>query len=203
MKLYFVRHGQSEANILKIVYNRGDKYGLTEKGVEEVKGLVREFKEIKFDKIFTSPLLRAKQTAGIIAEALKLDYEITDSLREFDVGILNGTGDEKSFQLEHEIMQTWMVQNNWDARIEAGENYYDVKERFLNLIDQIKTKEYENIILVSHGGILQCMLPFIGSNLKFHYCHENLLKNANYAVLETSGDIFTCIRYGNAIKDIY
>lgn len=86
MKFYFVRHGESEANILHEMSNRGWKHGLTEKGREQAAALAHNLLPIKARKIFPSPLMRAVQTAEILAEALGLEMEVTDALCEFDCG---------------------------------------------------------------------------------------------------------------------
>ncbi|HAK41638.1 MAG TPA: hypothetical protein DCM59_01470, partial [Clostridium sp.] len=64
---------------------------------------------IEIHKIYSSPLLRAKETARIIADKWNLDFEITGALREFDVGILEETGDESTFEKEREIVDQWLI----------------------------------------------------------------------------------------------
>lgn len=126
MKLYFIRHGQSETNFLNILYNRGIKYGLTQKGKMQVQTLAEKIGELKIDKIYTSPLLRAVETTEILSQKLCIPYEITSSLSEFDVGTLENKGDEKTFQIEQHVVQEWLLRKNWDARFEDGESYNDI-----------------------------------------------------------------------------
>ena len=197
MKVWLVRHGESEANILNILYNRGDKYGLTQKGIEQVNKLLLELKDIKVHKIYSSPLLRAKETARIIADNWNLDFEVTKALGEFDVGILDETGEESTFHKEQEIVEQWLIDKKWDVKFEEGESYNEIKERFLNFFKSLKIKSDENVVLVSHGGLIQCMVPLICENLSFIYCHKKLLKNAEYALLEINKDKVICIKYGN------
>jgi broad specificity phosphatase PhoE len=197
MKVWLVRHGESEANILNILYNRGDKYGLTQKGIEQVNKLLLELKDIKIHKIYSSPLLRAKETARIVADNWNLDFEVTKALSEFDVGILDETGEESTFHKEQEIVEQWLIDKKWDVKFEDGESYNEIKERFLNLFESLKIKSDENVVLVSHGGLIQCMVPLICENLSFIYCHKKLLKNAEYALLEINKDKVICIKYGN------
>jgi len=196
MKVWLVRHGESESNLLNILYNRGEKYGLTQNGIEQVNKLLLELKDIEIHKIYSSPLLRAKETARIIADKWNLDFEITRALREFDVGILDETGDESTFQKEQEIVDQWLIDKKWDVKFEDGESYNEIKERFLQFFESLKMKADENIVLVSHGGLIQCMVPFICDNLSFAYCYKKLLKNAEYALLEINEDKVKCIKYG-------
>ncbi len=197
MKIYFVRHGESETNVLNILYNREDGYGLTDKGTRQVKELAAELSGVNFEKVYASPLLRAKQTAEILADGHGTEIEVTDALREFDVGFLDGTGTDETFEKERELVDEWLLRKNWDARIEGGESYNELKGRFLRLFENVKTKEYENVLLVGHGGIIQCMTPFVCENIGFETCREILLKNARYVLMETDGEKTKCLQYGD------
>src|SRR5215510_3422657 len=95
MKIYFARHGESEANLLHEFSNRGVKHGLTQKGRAQAAELAVELAAKPILRIYSSPLLRATQTAGILAEALGLEVEVTDALREYDCGVLEGRADEE------------------------------------------------------------------------------------------------------------
>ena len=68
MRLYFIRHGESEANVLHEISNRGAKHGLTEKGRAQVAALAQKLGAIPFVKLYSSPLLRAIQTAEILSQ---------------------------------------------------------------------------------------------------------------------------------------
>ena len=90
MRLYFTRHGESQANLLHEISNRGLRYGLSSKGREQAHALTQHLEGQGITKIYSSPLLRAIETSIILANSLKLDYEITDALREYECGILEG-----------------------------------------------------------------------------------------------------------------
>jgi broad specificity phosphatase PhoE len=96
MRLYFARHGESEANILKEFSNRPGKHGLTDKGKRQAERLADNLKSVHFTALYYSPILRAVQTADITAKRLNITYETKDALREYDVGILEGKSDEAS-----------------------------------------------------------------------------------------------------------
>jgi bisphosphoglycerate-dependent phosphoglycerate mutase len=80
LRFYFVRHGESEANSLHIVSNRDLPHGLTAKGREQADMLANQLASSGITKIFTSPLLRARQTAAILAHALGLEVVVSDAL---------------------------------------------------------------------------------------------------------------------------
>jgi len=81
IKFYFVRHGQSEANAARLIADSTPK--LTKLGREQAIETANSLKDIKITKILTSPLIRARQTAEIIASELGLhvgDIEVVDEL---------------------------------------------------------------------------------------------------------------------------
>ncbi len=72
MRLYFVRHGESEANLARQFSNRGFKHPLTPRGVTQATELAARLAGQGIAQIYTSPLQRAAQTAEILAEAWDL-----------------------------------------------------------------------------------------------------------------------------------
>jgi bisphosphoglycerate-dependent phosphoglycerate mutase len=67
MKLYFVRHGESEANLLHEFSNRGHKHGLTTHGKAQATTLAHRLRGAGVTHLFSSPLLRALETTAILA----------------------------------------------------------------------------------------------------------------------------------------
>lgn len=87
MKVYIVRHGQVPHNALK-QYNTTDE-DLTELGIQQAIELRDKIKDMKFDVIFSSPLIRAKHTADII-NINNYNIIIDDRLTERSCGDLSG-----------------------------------------------------------------------------------------------------------------
>lgn len=94
MRIYFVRHGESQANLLHEISNRGLQHGLTRQGREQALTLARHLQSLSIACIYSSPLLRAIETSILIANQLGLDYEVVAALREYDCGIVEGRSDE-------------------------------------------------------------------------------------------------------------
>ncbi|MFO7662130.1 MAG: histidine phosphatase family protein, partial [Chloroflexota bacterium] len=76
MKLIFARHGESLANILHEISNRGLKHPLTSNGREQAAALAQALAFRSLDHIYTSPILRAIETAVIVAHRLGVEYEV-------------------------------------------------------------------------------------------------------------------------------
>lgn len=87
LKILFVRHGESQANLDQVFANRvGIPGNLTQNGVAQAHALALEL----VTYVYTSPLARARQTADIIAQVLRTPATVTDALREYDVGDFEG-----------------------------------------------------------------------------------------------------------------
>jgi probable phosphoglycerate mutase len=168
VKIYFTRHGESEANLIHEISNRGFRHPLTEKGRQMAFDLAETLQGIPFKTIYASPVTRATQTGQILGEILGIPVEITDALREYDCGIIEGRSDEVAWDTWKWLWAQWFEHGNLTAKIEGGETFLDVKARFVPLIDNLVNDYHdtdENFILVGHGGTYSIGLPLVLSNI--------------------------------------
>lgn len=142
MKIYIVRHGQVPHNALK-QYNTLDE-DLTETGVQQARGLREKIKDNHFDIIISSPLIRAKHTAEILAEGNKIVFD--DRIKERDVGDLSGKPLEATNREEY-----W----NYYTKLQQGtsENIQEFFKRVYDFLDELKTKDYKSVLIVAHSGV--------------------------------------------------
>lgn len=142
-KIYLLRHGQTEWSLSGQHTGLTD-IALTEIGKEEAQALSKAIKDVKFEKVFSSPLQRAKDTAKIAG--LK-NIEITSDLLEWNYGEYEGkkTDDIKKGNPH------W---NLFEDNAPGGETGEDVAKRVDHLIHQIRSLE-GNVALVSHGHLLR------------------------------------------------
>jgi len=89
--IIFVRHGESESNVAKIQANEIDKYPLTARGRLQVEQLTQELALTRPNALYSSPVLRAAQTAEIISRRLNVQVQANVALTERDWGRANGT----------------------------------------------------------------------------------------------------------------
>lgn len=142
--LYFVRHGESEANAAKRIAGSQES-PLTNRGREQAKKLGRELLEtgILFDHIISSPLERAHHTAEIIAEHIDFPKEeivIEESVRERSAGILEG-------ELKREVFKMRPKES-----VMHGEPFDVFAARALQFWQ--KAQELDgNVLLVAHSGV--------------------------------------------------
>lgn len=143
MKVYIVRHGQVPHNALG-KYSTADE-DLTEVGINQAEELRKKIKDIHFDIVVSSPLLRATHTEYILT-----NYDnsiITDErLRERSCGTLS----EQSLEVTNRE-EYW----NYYSEIQYGinENIKDFFKRVFNFLDELKTKDYKSVLIVAHSGV--------------------------------------------------
>lgn len=200
MILHFVRHGESEANLLWEFSNGLGKHPLTEKGRQQVHELALKLKGLPITACYTSPILRALETAQIICADLGIPYEITGALREFDVGIFEGRSDETSWTQFTEMMSAWMQQKDWDQRIEQGESFLDIQSRFVSFIEHLIQQHgasLAHILLVGHGGTYHTMLPLILRNIDFDFSRQHHIPNTAMIIAELTPEGLVCRQWGD------
>jgi probable phosphoglycerate mutase len=194
MKLYFVRHGESQANLLHVISNRDSSHGLTARGRQQASALAESLRGAGSRRILTSPLLRAVQTAEILSDALGIDVEATDALREFDCGIAEGRTDPEAWELHRQVMKAWLQDGNPAARIEQGESLIDIQDRFLPFVEcLVEDAGSFAPILVGHGGIYLCILPSLLRNVREAAALP--FPNASYVLAEARPEGLVCLEW--------
>lgn len=150
-KIYLVRHGEAE-NPEKVNYGRLPGFGLSRLGIEQAEKLKKIFSGKKVSAIYSSPLLRTKQTATIIANG-KLKVSYSKNLLEVDFGKLEGK------PLAHTLNQRKTASS---ASNFPKESYLAVQKRMVGEIFRIaKRNPGKNILVLSHADpILTARLFF-------------------------------------------
>jgi broad specificity phosphatase PhoE len=140
--IYIVRHGQTD-------WNNSGRYGgqidveLNKVGIEQAKNLRNILKNIKFDKVYVSPLKRTLKTATIIYDG---DLIIDDRIKERSNGELEG-------KLKSDIKES-IDFNDPDEHRYNIENIIDFRKRIKSFYDDILYNYHgENILIVTHAGV--------------------------------------------------
>jgi probable phosphoglycerate mutase len=201
MRLYFARHGESEANVQQVFWNGAQGYGLTARGRAQAGQLADRLYDISFAALYSSPVLRARQTAQILSRRLDLPYQMHDGLREYDVGILEGRlYDDQAWQIYWAIEARWAKERDYTARIEGGESYEDMVARFAPLIEDLEDRygqDQENVLLIGHGGLYRHMLPRLLDNVDVAYAQSHAIDYTTPIVAERRQDRWHCLRWGD------
>ena len=205
-KLVLLRHGQSQWN-LENRFTGWKNVPLTEQGIKEAKnaGYLIKKNNIIFDKIFSSVLKRANQTAELaIKEAdmnqfiskNELIYTRDQSLNERDYGDLVGLNKaETAEKFGKEQVHIW--RRSYDTSPPNGESLKDVVERVSPYFDK-KIKpllmEEKNIMIAAHGNSLRAILIKV-----------NLYKPEDISSIEIPTGSPLCLEYnkGELVKNYY
>ncbi len=152
---YLLRHGHSMRQVTGILgsYPEADPFPLTPKGVKQITKIAEGLLRKNIDLIFSSDLLRTKQTAEIIGKKLGAQIIYDARLRELNVGIFNGKHIREFgayFRKEGETIQEHYLRR-FVERPPQGENWVDVEKRVFDLLAAIEKKyQGKRIVLVSH-----------------------------------------------------
>ncbi len=196
MKLYFVRHGESDANVQHVISNRESAFHLTPQGQVQAHTLAETLRDISMTAIYASPVLRARETADVVSRSFHLPYQVTEALREYDCGILEEKSDEESWKLHSEIAEDWALNHNYLRKPEGGESFLDIQNRFLPFIESLKDGIDKHILLIGHGGLFHLMLPLILTNIDNEFVRSHGLGHTEYVLAEYLSGEFICRAWG-------
>ncbi|MGQ9781508.1 MAG: histidine phosphatase family protein [Nitrososphaeria archaeon] len=132
-----IRHGESSGNINRVISNDYDGHPLTPKGRKQATVVGKELEGIKIDNIYTSPVLRARETAEIIAEFIGCTVIIDERLKERNFGDLNNKN------VDEIDWKTLLLKGKY-RNLESWEDMY---HRILNFV---KERNEDIVVLVSH-----------------------------------------------------
>jgi probable phosphoglycerate mutase len=194
MKLYFARHGESEANVLRVISNRGQVHGLTEKGRAQALALAERLRGTGVARVVASPLLRAAQTGAIVAAQLGVPCDSAGGLREPDCGMAEGRADAEAWALHASLWEQWLVHLRWDTCIPGGESFNDVQRRFVPLVESLLDAG-QDVVLVGHGMLFIIMLPLVLNNLPRAWLKGRDFPNPACVIAESGADGLTCLEW--------
>ena len=197
MKLYFIRHGESEANVQHVISNLESPYELTETGKQQAQALAKSLRDIQLTAIYSSPVLRARQTADIVSQSFNVTYQITEALREYDCGNLEGKSDDISWMLHRKYSNDWILHNAPLSKPEGGENFVDIQNRFLPFIESLKQSMSEHTLLIGHSGLFQLMLPLVLTNIDHDFVSSHGMGHTECVIAKLQTDSFTCLQWGD------
>jgi alpha-ribazole phosphatase/probable phosphoglycerate mutase len=175
MILTFLRHAQVEKEYIG-KYNGHIDIPISQYGREQSKELAKKLSKIKFDKIYCSDLLRAKQTLEIINPTQEAIY--SKELREKSWGEDEGKSyDEICIKKKIEYINF----EQWISKLD-GETIKNYKKRIENYFDNVILKnDCQNILIVTHSGVIKTFI-----SLKYNHTMEDAFKiNIPYASYKT------------------
>ncbi len=186
-EIFIVRHGETEFNKRHIVQGSGVDSSLNDTGRAQAQALFDFYKDVDFDLVITSALVRTKETAkGFLDKNIK---HIADAdINEISWGIFEGKGNDDvkvSMKEAYKALNQKWEQEDYDARIEGGESAAEMAHRLGRFLEKLKAREEEKILVVMHGRAIRCFICIIeGRPIK----HMNDYEHANTGVYKVMQD---------------
>jgi len=150
--ILLARHGETDWNSERRWQGHADQ-PLNDVGREQAGELAETLADRAIDVVYSSDLVRAHETALIIAERLELRVEVDAGLREVDVGDWAGRllteiedADPEAFQLWRQGRKAW----------NGGESYEEMGERVVAAVLRLAARHPgQTLLIVTHGGSIR------------------------------------------------
>lgn len=157
MKLYLIRHGQTDWNTQGRVQGSIDSE-LNETSLAQAKELGTVFREEGFqpDIIFSSRQKRAKKTAEILRETLGIQVETREGLEEMKLGVWEGMTWAEIKETYPREFDAWTYEFG-HVKTPSGESYQQVLDRALVVLREIIALPYKEAVIVTHGAVINAL----------------------------------------------
>ena len=145
MKLYISRHGQTPWNVEDLICGRTD-VPLTEVGQQQALRLAESALDKGIDVILCSPMLRARQTAQAVSDAIGVPVQIDERLMELNFGVFEG---KSRFDPDFRHIRA-----QFPTRYPGGESAFDLAHRVYGCLEDVQREHGgKTVLLVCHGGV--------------------------------------------------
>lgn len=186
--MYLVRHGQTRWNVEKRVQGL-KQVPLNKAGKKQALALKRKFQKIGLDRIYTSPALRTRQTAKIIANGMP--FTVVTGFSEREMGVLTGLNGVEIKKLIPDIEEQWARDGiDWKPSKWDGETLREFQKRaitaFKNLIKQNKGKR---VLVVAHGSVIKSLVHWLHGGKPEDYLHVKEIENAEIVCITINKEL--------------
>lgn len=177
INLFLVRHGRQNSTLCNVDVE------LSPEGCIQAELLGERLINYNIDALYSSNLVRARQTAEILNKTLGLEHRIREDIKEISFGLMEGKSDE--YNDEHfrdfKIEQQKLLE---DIPYPGGENGTSVYERAMPVIQDIIQSGNNNIVIVTHGGTIRVLMAALfGKNQAKRFLFGVSLENTSITQL--------------------
>jgi broad specificity phosphatase PhoE len=201
--VFLIRHGVTDWHRERKVLGQRD-VGLNAEGITQAQAVMRALEGLPIGEVISSPMLRAVQTAEIIAARFETEIARDPRLADFRVGKWEGMPyDEVSKSPEYQRF----VKDPLAEKIPGGEDLRQIRDRAIGAVEQAlrDTPAGESLAIVTHAGIVRVVLAhYLGTNLA-HY-HRLRVSPGSVSVLSFADDRemprVLCVNWRGPLKDV-
>lgn len=189
MIMYIIRHGQTEWNIEKKLQGRTD-IPLNDAGRSKAEAVKDALKDVEIAEIYSSPLIRAYETADIIRAERKIPVNIEKDIIEISFGGLEGKVYRQGDTDGDERIYNFFNHPERYKPAYGGETIAELKARTGNFIKRMSEKSISckaGILVCSHGAAISAMLACIKNTPDSDFWKNGVPDNCGCVILETGG----------------
>ncbi len=158
MRLYMMRHGESEDDV-EDCYGGIADFPLTDKGRDQARALGRSLENEQIEGIYSSPLARADESARLIAAELGPDVtvQVIDDLQERNTyGVLSGVNKARAAKIFKRVLDNLKEKPGYSRETVVGGEDYElflarVRRAFTRVVDDATKRGWTRVGVVTHG----------------------------------------------------
>jgi broad specificity phosphatase PhoE len=195
-ELYIIRHGETELNKQGIVQGRGINSDLNDTGRAQAAAFYKMYKDVPFEKIYTSKLKRTHQTVQGFIDA-GIPWEELAGLDELAWGEWEGKpNDANAIAAFKTIMDRWQS-GDYEAKFDGGESPNEVLARLTEAVNIIKSHTEEKLVLICmHGRAMRLLLCLL-TNKPLSEMGDFPHLNTTLYKVELTSDVFDIVEFNN------
>jgi len=187
----FMRHGEADNNVSRILVGRHIEAHLTEQGKQQVADASKHLKNIAIEKVYVSPVIRAIETAKIVCENLGMEYEIDERLYEIELGKLVGMNYEEVTTKYGDLFMRFYTEKDPVLEQFGVEAFASVKQRIKSFLDDaIQRHENSNILTITHLDPIKAALATM-LDLKPEVLYKWHIRNASLTILKHESKMYS------------
>ncbi|MCI8925064.1 MAG: histidine phosphatase family protein [Lachnospiraceae bacterium] len=187
MKLYLVRHGETDWNLQNRIQGQTDT-PLNEQGRRQAQELAMKLKEKHhISSLYSSRQKRAFETAQVVGRMIGLEPQIRQGLEEISLGKWEGYTWRQVREQFPEAYQAWYNNRRYQVPPQ-GESYQQLLDRLLPTLADLMEKNGGNVLAVTHSAVIMTLLSFV-----YDTPFEDMAKNyktGNTGIVEIEPDLF-------------
>lgn len=202
MEIYIIRHGKTPWNVDRLLQG-GTDVELNEDGRDLAIKTGQGLKDIHFDKIYSSPLKRALETAELIRGNRDIPIETDDRLREISFGSREG---ERAMAVKDNPNDPFYFFFHAPEKYDPldGESFQSIMERtksFLTEVVEPLQDKYERIMIVGHGAMNKGLMCHILNHGIEDYWSGDLQKNCAFTIVELTDNEYKLVERNKTFFD--
>ena len=187
----FMRHGQADNNVNRLLVGRHLESHLTEYGRRQVADAGRQLENVQIDRVVVSPVIRAVETAQIVCNAIGSGYEIDERLYEIELGKLVGMNYEEVVTKYGNLFLKFYDEHDPVLESFGVEPFMEVKKRVKSLLDEVADRYKDrNVLCVTHLDPIKAAISTL-LDLKPEALYRWHIRNASLTILKHESEEYS------------